>query len=202
MGLFGGREEELEGEKKALKTKLSETQRQLYKGQAEVKELKKYISSKSAEIVLLNKSVAELSQTNEIISADKITNPRIIIIKIVGALLILSSLVFSFLLITREPETGVVNTLLWSLYLFSQFSGLYLSGFGTLTTSESLYNLSLYLIAGFVILSIIMMGVMLGMITLNPLVNLVGLLVVNSLGIPLIVYIERKYVLGMRAKEV
>jgi len=159
----------------------------------------KIIGDKENKISEQDKIIRELTKIkNQMRSGnythDEINSPRIKIVKSIGVLLIIVSLIFAYLLVEKTIENSFSEKIIWTIYLFSQFSGLYLAGFGKSLTINSLSSFSIYLSVCFLIVVTLIVLYVLEVIALNSLTNVYGLMAINSIGIPMFIYLERKLI--------
>ena len=83
-------------------------------------------------------------------------------------------------------------TTIWGLYLFCQFAGLYLVGFGTPTTLRSITIFGTYMCTLLTIIATIIVASLIGLLE-NPITQeLIFLAIVNSIGVPTLIYVERR----------
>ena len=179
MGFFDNREKELEA---IINQYKSEHQNLNIK----ITELNKIKNNQENEIKNLTKRIC-----NEGNKSTNITSKVIqIFIHLLGFSLLTTSLLFAKNLISIE-NANEWPEYIWELYIFSQFSGLYLLRYGTPTTLRSMMFFGIYMttllaiLIGFFVFSLInnesgQIGI-----------NLILLSALNSIGIPILIYVER-----------
>lgn len=114
-----------------------------------------------------------------------------LLVRAIGFFLLFVSIAFAYLLTAKEFPAVYLFTS-WSVYLFSQFAGLYLCGYGRPLEVKSILWFGIYMTLIFLGMTAVVIFSLLGLndITINP--NILTLACVNSTGILVLMYAERE----------
>ncbi len=193
MGIFDGREKALEAENASLSSKLADAERSNAVLAKTAKQYADQINALRSSIQANEKTIGALEQRLD----DRKDLPEAsltaicIFVRSLGAAMLFSSWAFAaYLALAKGSEES--HQLTWALYLFAQFVGLYLLGFGAHTTLRSLSILGSYLSALAVACAAATGLSVMKYVDLFASDQLVALGLVNAIGIPLLIYVERR----------
>jgi Fe2+ transport system protein B len=172
------REQEKREQEKREQEKREQEKREKEKREQEKREQEKREQEKR------EKEKRELSKIKQ--------NSNYAYIKTIGFLLLFGSWFFLYSLIFEFNKIPVSHIIVWGLYLFTQFFGLYLIGFGTLTGLHSLIVMGKYMSTIFIIIITIVILSIFNFLKLSLNIDLSLLIAINSLGIFTIIYVEKK----------
>jgi hypothetical protein len=178
------------------------------------RENKKVREKAELEIELIRKKSIEdlkLAQTDQNIAIHAaLTDAGIIVnslslisifIRSIGVLFIITSIVSGYFIATKGSFTFDTR-IIWSIYLVCQFSGLYLAGYGKQLTTKSMQFFAIYLSIAFLIVTASIISAISGIINLKISENIIYLAAINSSGIAVLIYIERKAINLLNAVKV
>jgi hypothetical protein len=193
VGIFDGREKALEATIASLRSELADVERSNHvlartakESSDQVTELRKIIKRDKETIAELEQRLndrADLPEAN-------LTAIRIFVQGLGAAMLLVSMLFGGHLALAKEYKE--YNQLIWFLYCFTQFLGMYLLGFGTRTTLRSLSLLGSYM-STLTVISVVAIGLsLMQYVNILAVDHVVVLGAVNAIGIPLLIYVERR----------
>lgn len=114
-----------------------------------------------------------------------------VFIRILGIALVIASL-----LLARSLGVGAIGDerygTVWILYLFCQFAGLYLAGFGAPTDLRSITIFGVYMCSILVVVSASIVSSLLNVISISLTPELFWLAAINAIGVPILIYVERR----------
>lgn len=193
MGIFDGREKALEATIASLRSELADAERAnevlaktAQESSNQVNELRKLIKVDKDAIAELKRRLNDRADLPE----GNLTAIRLFV-RGLGLALLIASLLFGgdLALAKGHPQS---NQLIWFLYCFTQFSGLYLFGFGTHTTLRSLSVLASYMSLLTVISTLAVCAGLMHVVDVFAIHEVMLLGAVNALGLPILIYVERR----------
>lgn len=193
MGIFDGREKALEATIASLRSELADAERAnevlaktAQESSSQVNELRKLIKVDKDAIAELKRRLNDRADLPE----GSLTAIRLFV-RGLGLALLVASLLFGgdLALAKGYPQS---NQLIWFLYCFTQFSGLYLFGFGTHTTLRSLSVLGSYMSLLTVISTLAVCAGLMHVVDVFAIREVMLLGAVNALGLPILIYVERR----------
>lgn len=174
---------ELDAKVSTLKNEIKRLNHQLEKAYADLN--KKDSDNRDAVECAVQKALARAG-----IDGSKLTWTAYLI-RAMGLLFISVSLVYGFILVTQQT-TNYTNYTTWSIYIFCQFGGLYMCGYGKALSIKSFQIFGLYMITLFLIVVVSIGLAIFGQIDIDVNTNVIIFVSVNAIGIPLLVYLERE----------
>ncbi|MEW6372195.1 MAG: hypothetical protein AB1584_14760 [Pseudomonadota bacterium] len=202
MGIFDGREKALEATVASLRIALAETERSnnvlvktAKESSEQIIELRKMLENNRAKTAALEQRLADRNDLPE----KNLAAIRIFVRGLGGALLCASIAFAVYLALGKGYAES--RQLIWSLYIFTQFIGMYLLGFGAHTTLRSLSLLGSYMSTVTVISAVAIGMTVMKYANLLDTDQLVALGGVNALGVPLLIYVERRRALTAPVKS-